>query len=133
MDVKIKTLKLRTKTFGLSLTKLMQLDNVPVDAMFKLRGIVKAVRGEVEEFEEVLKKLLDESSLKKDGKPVIQVLPEGGESVQIDPEKQTDFQERYKKLSAREVKLKCVSVKELGAAVSGLKPEDLYQLDFLTE
>jgi hypothetical protein len=132
--LEIKTSKLRSKAFQASLAKLMGLEKLPVEAMFKLRAVAKAVKSEVEDFDSVLKKLLDEAALRDEaGDPVVDKLPDGSDGVKIDSTKKAEFEEKYKELANRRSQLKSLHYQKLGSAISLLKTEDLYQLEFIVE
>lgn len=132
--VEVKTTKLRTKSFSASLNKLMQMDRIPVEAMFRLRAVAKAVRSEVEDFEEVLKKLLDDAAARDEaGNPIIEKQPDGNDAVKIDSAKKDHFEQEYKVLVQKTSQLKALPVAKLGKALEFLRPDDLLQLEFIVE
>jgi len=113
----VKLEKLIDPAFQTALSELSANKTVPPQIAFRLRGILKKVREELEKFEEVRKSYLEELA-KKDAEGKIETSKEG--LVSFEGNNEEEMRKRIKELGQAEVELPTVKFSELGSKFEGL-------------
>lgn len=115
-----------------SLDKLMKLEGVPMVAQFKLRKVAKVIREQQAVFDELRTKLLKEvCELTPEGEPKLTPRDEKYSQLTFKEGCKKKYDDEYKKLCAIEVAIPVIDISLFGEAIKLLKPEDVFQLEFL--
>jgi hypothetical protein len=127
--------RLVNQSFNSSLKKLIQNPKIPIPVSFKLRGMIKKIAEEAGKYYELHNQLLLEFAEKDANGKVVEEIVNGRKTVKIDATKLQDFGKKVKELEDIEVSLTPIKLEELGIEPIelSLSPEDVFNLEFLTE
>lgn len=122
------------KPFQDSFKKLMNQPKIPMKVSFKLKGYAKKIAEEITKYNELRDNIAKEHSKKDESGKVIEELVNNQTVTHLDMGKIQDFYAKIKELDSVEVEFPGLSIAELGKEEDlTLVPDDVYNLEFLTE
>ena len=131
--VKMKLGKLAGNEFGISLSNLMKLKGLSIGTQFKLKRLAKTIGTEVDDYNSIRKTVIEEFGDKDEKGNLIIKLVGNQEIVQIPPANLKNANKKLDELACREFDVPEINVSELGRAAEALTPDDLFNLEFLTD
>jgi hypothetical protein len=130
--MKLLLAKIVSPRFRKSVDKLAS-QELPIKAMFQLKGVVKQIREETTKWDELQLDTAKKWATKdEDGKPILEQSDGKTSYYKMDHENMIQFAAEMGELSKVEIDLTEVKINDLGCNVK-LTTDDLVELEFLTE
>jgi hypothetical protein len=129
--MKLLLAKIVAPTFRKSLDKLSS-QELPIKAMFQLKGIVKILKEELTKWDELqLESAKKWATKDENGKPILEKSDGKTSYYKMDHENMLQFASEMGELSRVEIEIAEVKFSDLGSAK--LTTDDLVELEFLVE